>query len=466
MKALKEIREAYRTGKKRVLLWLPTGSGKTLIFCTILKGCHERNTRALLLVRGRSLVSQASRRITDLEVPHRVLMPGFPESDSDAITIASVDTLIAREHYPDVSFVVIDEAHLANSVGFRRIIEHYGNRRILSVTATPHVKGGLKHLDEYVVRPITPRLLIEQGYLVGPRYYAPTRIDLSEVRVSSLGDYREDDLALAVEKAKIFGRAVESYKSFLLGKPTLVFCVNLDHMAKVSAEFHAQGFKTARVSAVTSLEERDKIIEDLSSGATDLIISVGTMTTGVDIPCLQGLIMLRPTKSYNLFIQMVGRGTRPFPGKDHFKVIDHVNNLEEHGFAEDERPYAPDAKKSVKRNASVKTCPSCYAVVSVFAKICELCEHKFVEDQEASTLQIDPKYIVKEVTKEEIITRRVNQLISLIIKMGYSPGFAFYKLKETFGEDVAKRWSPEIKRIVLASPNYRPKHPPRPIQNE
>lgn len=212
-KAIDEIREHFQKGIKKVLLYLSTGGGKTVVFCKVMDSATKRNKKCIMVVRGRKLVSQASKRLTREKIPHGVLMAGHPGYFPSApIQICSIDTLRARKLYPQADLIIYDEAHFATSPSYMKFIEQYPNAYHLPVTATPFTDKPLSHIAESVVHPITTQELIDQGYLVNAQYFAPSTVDLSKVKVSSTTkDYVTEDLEAVMNTSAITGDIIENW---------------------------------------------------------------------------------------------------------------------------------------------------------------------------------------------------------------------------------------------------------------
>lgn len=440
--ALDEIRSLIRTGEKRILLQLATGAGKTFIFCRVLTGCSVSKTHCLMVVRGRSLVAQASKRLQEMGVEHGVLMSGYPERLDLPVQIISIDTSRARDKFPIAKFVVIDEAHYATSPSFLNFLNHYKDAVWISVTATPYHEKGLGHLANVVVKPITIKQLFEQNFLIKPKYFAPSKFNASGIKKVN-GEFDEKEALEQFEKQVHYGEMFKVYERFCENQPTLYFAINVEHAYKIHEQMIARGINAEVITAKTPLEEREYMYQALERGLIDVIVSVGTLTTGVDIPCIKNIVFCRPTASKTLFIQMVGRGTRPYLGKDHFKVIDHVGNISRLGFIEDEPPaqLSPRSKGSKTAAPSgIKTCPNCYAIVVNQPEKCPECEFVFKAPDVLPKKVIDVEMIEIEPVQMAFKKFAYERLAEAIEK-NFRVGWVHFELVKKFGEDeVRKRW--------------------------
>ncbi len=491
--ALSQIRTHYGTGVRRVLLHMATGAGKTFIFSIVMKGVQQKGNKCVLAVRGRELVDNASQRLKREGVEHGVMMANHKGWNPDLpIQVCSIDTLVARKNkmaLPDATLVVIDEAHFAISPSFRWFIDEYKKKNcyFLSVTATPHVKEGLRHLADAVVYPITIKQLIEQKYLVPPRYFAPpSGIDFKNVRMDyRTGDYNLGDLGREVERAHVTGDIVKHYLRFAKDRPAVLFACDIKHSRSLEREVMSAGIPCQHIDADTSDEQRKSALSRLENGGIKIITNVGILCTGVDMPYVSAIILARPTKSYNLYIQQVGRGTRPWVGKRDFIVLDHADNVNEHGLIECELLCELDgANKKEVRPANI-TCKQCYHVWNPSEKwieknpelaalgkkgrhyICDgiiflngeitICGHdntpikkdKIAELITASDVNL--KEIKSIADHDELkIQKFIDRTIATAIARNYKPYWIYYQLKDKFGDSIAKyRWS-KIKKRVLS----------------
>jgi superfamily II DNA or RNA helicase len=480
--AIKKIREHYVQGTKKTLLQLPTGSGKTYVFCQVLKGVYEKGNRAIMVVRGASLVDQASLRLAREDVPHGVMQANhWRKMPDEPIQICSIDTLYRRKIAPPADLVVIDEAHLAGSQSYMWLVEQYPDAYFLPVTATPHLKKGLRHIADVVVNPITIAELIEQGYLVPARYYIPTSPDISSVSIDKkTSDYNQSELSTVMRNSALYGDMIDSYLRRGENRPALCFAVNVEHSLELVDSFNYSGIPAVHVEAGTSQADREDAIRRLETGEIKIISNVGVLTTGVDIPCVSCIILARPTKSYNLHIQTLGRGTRLYPGKKDFIVLDHANNVMTHGLIETDRECNLDGAPPKPRENVIVTCKVCFHAWNPIEQyrllhpginligydyICRgvidetVCltdnaperkanapvERKTDTDLNHELVEVDSKELFEKVRLQQFIEKQI-----LIAKRrGYKPGWIFHQLKEKYSEDVAKKHWKHIKASLL-----------------
>lgn len=438
------IRAEYKNGARKVMLKAPTGAGKTTIFSNILGEVASRGFTGSMIVRGRQLVDQASKRLTRDGVYHGVRMANhWNKKYSAPIQVCSIDTLIKRREYPKAKQIVIDEGHLFVSQSCVEYIEGYDESSlILAVTATPYTRESLRHIADVVVEPITVSELIHDGFLVDARYYTPSKPNLDGVQASSLGDYVTSQLQQRMNP--LTGDIVKHWAKLAENRPTLCFAVSIQHSEQIVAEFNAAGIRAEHIEASHTFAEREAAIGRLVRGETKILSNVGILCTGVDIPEVGCILQCRPTKSLMLHIQILGRGTRPAPGKEDFIVLDHAGNCLRHGFITDEHEVDLDGRKRVSTGPAVKECAKCYRTYSGFA--CPECGD--VQAEKGARV-----ILVEEGVLEELAAKKVEDVVLQYIikkreeqrKHGYKKQWLWYQVRMRFGESVANEVLPKAR---------------------
>lgn len=464
--ALDQIRSLMAEREKKILLHLATGGGKTFIFCNVLRGAYAKGRRALLVVHGRGLVNNASQRLTEEGVPHGIIMAGtWRAAPKEPIQVCSIDTLKRRQHAPPADLVVIDEAHQAQCDSYHWLVAQYPEAFFLSVTATPHVKKGLRHIANRVVYPISINDLIQLGFLVPPRYYAPSKPDLSGVHTDSkTGDYVIKELAdVMMGQGKLAGDLVTHYRELGENRPAVAFAVNIAHSHMIVAQFNEAGIPAAHMAQEFKDAQRAEMLGRLKSGELKVISNVGILGVGIDMPFVSAIILARPTKSYNLFIQQVGRGTRPCEGKADFLVLDHAGNIDKHGFIENERICDLDGEgRRAPGEKQPRTCQVCYFVWEPGEDEkppyqCPECgDIPAKSEKEAAVVTVDATIKLAEIKRTKFELRaRLDHFIIEAKSHLYKPGWVFHKIKGEFGEFAAKQaWNEIERRVPTPEPQF------------
>ncbi|AZG75903.1 DEAD/DEAH box helicase [Methylocystis rosea] len=369
---------AYRDGARSVLMVLPTGGGKTVIFSRVVRGAAAKSKRVLLLAHRVEIVEQIGAALDCEGVAHGLIAPDAPET-SHAVQVASVATLARRIDGWAGAFdlIVIDEAHHAVAGSWGKILAAMPNAHILGVTATPErLDGrGLGDVFETMIEGPSTGDLIAEGHLSRPTVFAPTSApDLTGVR-TRMGDYEIGDLRAAMGGV-IIESATAEYGRICPGTPAVTFCVDIAHSEAVAARFRSHGYRAAHVDGEMPARERRRLIAQLGTGELNVLTNCGLISEGVDVPAIGAAILLRPTQSLALYLQQVGRSLRPAPGKDRALILDFARNSLRHGLPDDSRTWSLASKPRRERptsSASVRRCNECGAVNPANARECLEC---------------------------------------------------------------------------------------------
>lgn len=368
--AVEGIRRAYRDNHRRVLLVLPTGGGKTVIFSHITKQVSQRGKTVVILLHRVELVRQTSDKLTEMGVPHGVIHPRYKPKYYEQVQVASVQSMARRMHtLSEPDLIIIDEAHHTPAGQWKSITDAWSGSRCLGVTATP-IRGDGKGLAQHfdcMVEGSTVRELIDGGHLVQPVVYSVPGADFSNVGKRS-GDYKKEELTAVMERPKIVGNVVEHYRRLADGLPAVAFCVTVKHAELVAQEFRAAGYRAMSADGSMGDDERKRVIGGLASGEVQVLCTCDLISEGTDIPAIAAAILLRRTTSEGLYLQQVGRALRVMDGKNHAIIIDHVGNCHLHGLPDEVREWVlTHDKVSTRRSGDankvrISECRTCFAV--------------------------------------------------------------------------------------------------------
>lgn len=382
--AVNRIRFSFMQGHRRVLFVLPTGGGKTVVFCHISEQAAAKGNRVVILVHRAELVTQTCRSLERAGVGHGVVQAGRSEDLSHAVQVASVQTLARRLHRFPADFfqlLVVDEAHHTNAGTWRSVVEHFSRARVLGVTATPcrlDGRGLGEHYDQMVVGP-SPAWLTEQGFLARAKVYTKPVAGLQGLR-TRMGDYDMRQAGEVFGEDGVIGRAVEHYLELVRPGGTMIaFCCSVEHAEQVAEQYRQQGIEAASIDGTMGREHREELLARLGAGDLKVLTSCQLIGEGIDVPSVDATQLLRPTQSVSLYLQMVGRGLRPSPGKDHAVVLDHAGCVMKHGHHLEEREWTLEGvKKKAKRTAiSVRECPQCLSACPSAQPACPCCGFVF-----------------------------------------------------------------------------------------
>lgn len=383
VRAISMLFQAMKAGSKRPMLQAPTGFGKTLTAAAIIQRGLSHGRRIIFTVPTIDLVEQAVRDfyaegirdIGVIQADHHMTDPSKP------VQVASLQTL-ARREIPPANLVIIDEAHKTH-----KLIEDWMMRDewidvpFVGLSATPWKKG-LGRLYDRLIIAATTADLIEAGYLAPFTVFAPSKPDLSKVKVER-GDYREDQLSQVMSDRDLVANVVSTWQKLGQGRPTLCFAVDRTHAQTLQAQFEAAGVSCGYVDGTMDRSQRDDVRKKFESGAYKVVCNVMVLTTGVDwdVRCI---ILARPTKSEMLYVQMVGRGLRTADGKADCLILDHSTTTLNLGFVTDiHHPSLDDGTMdqgskpddTPREPPKPAECPACHYIKAAGVKNCPQCGH-------------------------------------------------------------------------------------------
>lgn len=423
------IRLEYQMGRKSVLAVLPTGGGKTVCFCHISKAAAEKGNRIAIVVHRQELLDQASRSLDSMGVRHGLISAGRGLDLSHAVQVASVATLARRLHQLPNDFfqlLVIDEAHHTTAGTWAKVIEHFNSAKLLGVTATPcrgDGRGLGEHYQAMVLGP-SAAWLTEEGFLAGSKVFAPPGFNIKGIH-RKMGDFDMKEAGERLQHGQVMGDCLTHYKRHLDGRTAIAFCCSVAHAEAVAALFQGGGIAAASIDGTMDTGTRRQLLEDLGTGELKVLTSCALIGEGVDVPSVGGCILLRPTESVSLHLQMIGRCLRPQDGKTAV-VLDHVGNTQRLGHHLEEREWTLDGvmKRDKEQAPSVKVCPECFATAISAAQVCRECGHVFAEQEERELKVVEGDLkevgvIPRQKLKEQGKARNFEDLVRLGKERGY-----------------------------------------------
>jgi superfamily II DNA or RNA helicase len=328
------------------------------------------------------LVRDMSQRLDKLGIDHGIIMGDDPRRRPWLKThIASIDTLHRRDEIPHADLLILDEAHFCVSPTWRNVVERYPAAKVLGMTATPiRLDGlGLEEMFEAMVQGPQVQQLIDMGYLVPSRLVQPPGApNVSGVRTTA-GDFNQRALAEVCDHTQIIGDVVATWKKKASDRKTVVFGVDQKHAQHIAERFRMEGITCAYVDAQTSDNDRAEIWRDLDDGDLRVVSSVGVVSYGWDHPIVSCVVGARPTASIQLWLQQIGRGSRPHPesGKRDLLILDHAANTSRLDVLyEDDRIWSLKGQAIQEREqkaSPVSTCAQCFATFRTGPKECPQC---------------------------------------------------------------------------------------------
>ena len=401
--------------KANPLICLPTGTGKSLVIAKFIERAMKRHpkTRFLMSTHVKTLISQNAEKMLEAWplAPLGVYSAGLNRREINfPIVFGGIQSLVKK--FDLIGFrdiLIIDEAHLLGDEGsYTRLINELTNcvgmnpyLKVIGLTATPYRLGLGLMTNGSIFTDIAYNLctiegfnrLIAEGFLCEliPKRTA-TQLDVSNVGMSK-GEYDQNKLQEAVDVESVTFAALQELVNEGENRQSwLVFASGIKHAEHIAEMLNlAFGIPTVCIHSEKSETENDQALADWKSGKARCAVNMNSLTTGVDHPPCDLIGMLRPTMSPGLWVQMLGRGTRPYPGKLNCLVLDFAGNTKRLGPIND--PVIPKLKgQGPPGDAPVKICAHCGTYNHASARVCIACGLEFPKfeklDKRASELEL------------------------------------------------------------------------------
>jgi len=498
--AIQLIRQAIQQGHRKILLVIPTGGGKTVTAAELIDKTVAKGNRVLFLAHRQELIDQCSEKLSDYGVPHGIIQGKGTKRDprkrdrSLPVQVASIATLIRREHWP-ARLIVIDEAHRATAKTYMSICDRYADGKpvIIGLSATPYRLSGqpLGDLFDKLIDVISVKELVDQGSLVNPTVYVAGSPDLTTVKTGSNGDFRQHgdgSIEEAMNTTVLRGDIVENWVKFCGarlgshvvydriysasdfsqgdlfsdGAPTneetppqrvkytdcnartVVFACSVKHSKMIAEQFRSVGVSAAHIDGDSKAAERRRVLRQLRSGELSVVSQVGLLTEGWDLPSLECIIIARSTRSRNVYKQIGGRIMRPSDEARFKMVIDHGNCTFMHGRLTDHEVFSLEKsekrpkKKSPMKN--VKECHLCKAIIDDGLRFCQECgaeiPTKSVEHTDEILRELGEDEKIGPTGEEvdvEIRQQAFNKIAAQCVEYGYKPAWARMRYELIYG---------------------------------
>lgn len=357
-----KVQQEWKEGRKRTLLVLPTGCGKTIVFSKIIEDRVKMGERVLVLAHRSELLEQASDKLMTATGLGTALEKAGNTSIGSwfRVVVGSVQTMQREKRlskFPSNHFdtIVIDEAHHAISDGYQRVLEHFKDANVLGVTATPD-RGDMRNLGSYFDSLAYEYPLVDaikSGYLSKiTAITIPLELDLSTVSQQA-GDFKASEIGTALDPylEQIADEMVKQCKN----RKTVVFLPLVKTSQKFRDILNEKGFRAAEVNGES--KDRAEILEDFDKDKYNVLCNSMLLTEGWDCPTVDCVVVLRPTKVRALYSQMVGRGTRLAPGKENLLLLDFLWHTERHKLCRPAHLIAssPEVAKKMTENMAEDT---------------------------------------------------------------------------------------------------------------
>jgi len=391
--AQKVIDYIAKNPNKHPLIAMPTGSGKTVVLADIILKLLEKNNeyKILVLSHVKEILEQDVEAIKNHVDPNvGVYSAGLDSKEIRQITVAGIQSAYSMASlFKDFNIVIVDECHLIPNKSdsmYRTFLSVSGIDHVIGLTATPFRLGsGLIYGNENcifddLIYDLTTRDkfndLVDQGYLSKLRTRATVNeLDTDNIRTVG-GDFDLKGMSNKFDRVGITNACV---KEIIVNgrnyKKWLIFAIDIDHAEHIAETLIRNGIPTGVVHSKMDAD-RDTVIKQFKSGFYRAVVNVDILTTGFNVPDVDLVALLRPTKSPVIHVQTIGRGTRVAPNKDHCLILDFAGNTERLGPIND--IHVNRKRKGTGGEPITKRCPDCDTIHHPSVRVCSFCGHKFV----------------------------------------------------------------------------------------
>lgn len=398
IEAVNSLFDYFSRSRGNPLLALPTGTGKSVVIAMFLQAAfyHYPSQRVMVLTHVKELIQQNYEKLMTLwpAAPAGVYSAGLNRKEHHRrITFAGIASVAKKAKlFGHIDMVIVDEAHLVGpgessmyQAFFAELRAINPHMKVVGTTATPWRLGSGRITDDGLFTDIAFDItglhafnrLIAEGYLAPlvPRHMNNI-LDTDGVHMRG-GEFIASELQLAVDKTEITYAALKETLEVANDRNHwLIFASGVEHANHIADMLNDMGVPTVAIHSKMSNDARDKAIREFKSGKYRAAVNNNVLTTGFDFPGIDCIVVLRPTASTVLWVQMLGRGTRPFAGKANCLVLDFAGNTRRLGPIND--PVIP-RKKGDKAggDAPVKLCGACATYNHASVRHCVHCGQEF-----------------------------------------------------------------------------------------
>jgi len=341
-----------------VMFQMPTGTGKTRLFSSIISDIktwsvrNNEDVKILIIAHRIELIDQISENLDRYKVSHGIIAGGKQRNLRYPVQVASVQTITHRNNLDvaadlNANFIIVDEAHHCVANSYKKLWEMYPDAKKLGVTATPWRmnNGGFTNLFDKIIVSQPIQSFIEAGWLAPYDYYSISYNSMIQREIDSItefdveGDYKVSALENKIDTTQIRAQLLASYLKYAKGKKGIIYSISRKHSDHICQEYREAGTNIVRIDSKSPKDERKLYVDRFRKGLIDIIVNVDIFSEGFDCPDIEFIQLARPTKSLVKYLQQVGRGLRPTAGKCNCLILDNVGLHFQFGLPNSERNW-------------------------------------------------------------------------------------------------------------------------------
>lgn len=329
IQALENLK-SLRSYEKRGLLISATGTGKTYLSAFDVK--NAKAERVLFIAHRKTILSKAKETFETIIKDKKMSIYGEQTGEEEYI-FAMIQTMSKKEHLEKFSkeyfdYIIIDEVHHGGAKSYQTLINYFTPKFMLGMTATPErgdnfdIYQLFHHNIAYEIRLYDA---LREGLLCPFHYFGVSDIEVDGELINEKTAVKkltaEERVNHIIEKSRFYGYSGDKLHG-------LIFVSRVEEAIELTKKMQSRGVKCEVLTGEDTDSKREKAISDLEVGKIDYIITVDIFNEGIDIPCINQVILLRPTESSIVYIQQLGRGLRKYEGKEYVVILDFIGNYE------------------------------------------------------------------------------------------------------------------------------------------
>lgn len=366
-----------------VLFQMPTGTGKTRLFSSIISdiktwGVQNTSSVKILIIAHRiELIEQISENLQKYKVSHGIIAGGKPRDLKYSVQVASIQTITHHNNIDlasalNVNFIIIDEAHHSTANSYKKLWELYPATKKLGVTATPWRMNhmGFSNIYDKLIVSDSINKFIEDGWLSPYSYYSINDNsyifnDINGIDEFDIeGDYKVSALERVMDRSSIRANLLKSYRKYANGKKGIIYSISRKHSDHICSEYKEAGVNIVRIDSKTPRDERRLYVQRFKNGQIDIIVNVDIFSEGFDCPDIEFIQLARPTRSLVKYLQQVGRGLRPTENKSKCIILDNVGAHMEFGLPNADRIWETEFEGDKSSQKTTQTHSRCESKTS------------------------------------------------------------------------------------------------------
>ena len=453
-KATFEVAVKLADGKRKVVLQLPTGGGKTVMFSAITKRFIEKQTLdVLILVHRKELLKQARATLwKGFAIPTQPIIAGMKIVPRSRVYIGMIESTLKRIP-ANIGLVIIDEAHI---LSFAKMHDYFPSQFIIGVTATPLTASKKKPLKNYyddIVLGTSISNLISIGSLTqNITYSISDAVDRKSLKIRN-GEFDERQMSLAFSNKKAIRACVDAYQRLAPGTKALIFNCSIEHSQLTNEAFIDAGLPSKHLDGEMRDEDRTAVLDWFRNTDGAILNNIGILTAGFDEASIESIVVNRATMSLPLWLQMCGRGSRIHDSKAFFKIVDIGGNAATHrdwNFDHDWEAIFNSPGKPGAGVAPMRNCEKCEAFIYTRQLICPHCGHEH------------PKPEIEEMDLQNFILATSGIDVASLVKANedkkeYYPFFLIGKQLAAMAKKTTPKMSTETFNFILSQYDIKAK---------